>query len=117
MYKLLIGVFGPLVVAAAIPIAVIFFDAPASPPPMASMVPPVSQTNRELSTPRHFQARDGVTRLFWSMVQPVPQRVCIPSQNTYALPGLRSMCRIFGAAVQAGVVTSIASGRSMLQPI
>jgi len=38
MYKLLIGVFGPLVVAAAIPIAVIFFDAPASPPPMAKIV-------------------------------------------------------------------------------
>lgn len=60
MHKLLIGLFGLLVVAAIVPIAVIFFDAPASPPPMASMVPRVTQCNQNFPAPRHFQARDGV---------------------------------------------------------
>jgi alpha-beta hydrolase superfamily lysophospholipase len=60
MYKLLIGLVGLLVVAAIVPIAVIFFDAPASPPPMASMAPPVTQINEDFPAPRHFQARDGL---------------------------------------------------------
>jgi non-heme chloroperoxidase len=60
MYKLLIGLLGLLVVAAIVPIAVIFFDVPASPPPMASMAPPVTQINHDFPAPRHFQARDGL---------------------------------------------------------
>jgi non-heme chloroperoxidase len=59
MYKLLLGLIGLLVVAAMIPVAVIAFNAPASPPAMASMAASLGQINPDFPAPRQFQARDG----------------------------------------------------------
>jgi non-heme chloroperoxidase len=66
MYKSLIGLLGLLVVAATIPIAVVVFDAPASPPPMPSMAPLVRQIREDFPAPRHFQARDGVSLQYYA---------------------------------------------------
>jgi pimeloyl-ACP methyl ester carboxylesterase len=59
MLKLPIGLFVLLAVAAMIPLAVIAFSAPASPPAMASMEEPFRQVAQDFPAPRHFKARDG----------------------------------------------------------
>jgi non-heme chloroperoxidase len=68
MHKLLLVMFGLLVVAVAIvPVAVIAFNAPASPPPMASMAAPVRPAGlQDVPTPRQFQARDGVSLQYYA---------------------------------------------------
>jgi hypothetical protein len=66
MYKLLIVVVGLVVTEAAIPVAVILINVPVSPPPMASMASPVNRSNQDLPTPRHFQARDGVSLQYYA---------------------------------------------------
>jgi non-heme chloroperoxidase len=67
MYKLLIGMFGLLMVVAIVPVAVIAFDAPISPPPMASMTASLKQINfRDVPAPRQFQARDGVSLQYYA---------------------------------------------------
>src|SRR4051812_34383393 len=74
--KLLIGLFGLLVVAAMIPVAVIFFDAPTSPPVMATMAAPPVAINANLPAPRQFEARDG-TRLQYHAYPAAPDKVAI----------------------------------------
>jgi non-heme chloroperoxidase len=55
-----------LVVAALIPVAVIFLNAPASPPPMPSMAAPSRQTNQNFPAPRQFRARDGASLQYYA---------------------------------------------------
>jgi non-heme chloroperoxidase len=60
MHKLLLGLIGLLILLAIIPVAVIAFDAPVSPPPMVSMWESRKQIDTpEFPAPRQFQARDG----------------------------------------------------------
>lgn len=66
MYKLLVGMFGLLVVIAMIPVAVIAFNAPISPPAMASMGAALRRINPDLPTPRQFQARDGASLQYYA---------------------------------------------------
>jgi non-heme chloroperoxidase len=67
MHKLLIVALGLLVAVAIIPLAVIAFDAPASPPPMASMAARLRQIDSgAVPAPRQFQARDGASLQFYA---------------------------------------------------
>ena len=62
-YKLLLGLIGLLVVLAMIPVGIIAFNAPRSPPPMASMATPLKQ---DVPSPRQFQARDGASLRYYA---------------------------------------------------
>ncbi|MGD0846368.1 alpha/beta hydrolase [Bradyrhizobium sp.] len=59
MGKLAIGLLSLFVVIAAIPVAVIAFNAPTSPPAMASMAKSSSQDTADFPAPRQFVAHDG----------------------------------------------------------
>jgi hypothetical protein len=59
MFKVLMGVLALLLVLALIPVVVIAFSAPSSPPAMASMAGPLSRVNfDDVPAPLQFQARD-----------------------------------------------------------
>jgi len=67
MLKLLLGLIGLLVVAASVPLAVIAFSAPKSPPPMASMEQPFRQpASLSSPAPRQFKARDGAALQYYA---------------------------------------------------
>lgn len=67
IYKLLFGLIGLLVLIAIIPVAVIAFDAPVSPPPMASMARSLGKIDLgDVPAPRQFQARDGASLQFYA---------------------------------------------------
>jgi len=64
-YKFLLGLIGLLALVAIVPVAVIFLDAPTSPPPMAS----TAQRHTDpanVSAPRHFRARDGASLQYYA---------------------------------------------------
>jgi alpha-beta hydrolase superfamily lysophospholipase len=63
---LLIGCLVLLVAVAVIPVAIILFDAPASPPVMASMAIPSDQAHRDFPVPRQFRARDGASLQYYA---------------------------------------------------
>ena len=62
MRKLAVGILVMLVVIAMTPVGIIAFNAPQSPPPMASMVTPLKQ---DVPAPRQFQARDGASLQYY----------------------------------------------------
>ena len=64
-YKLLLGLTGLLALIAIVPVAVIFFDAPASPPPMVSMAQRHVDSGN-VPAPRHFQGRDGASLQYYA---------------------------------------------------
>jgi dipeptidyl aminopeptidase/acylaminoacyl peptidase len=67
MYKPLLGLLGLLVLIAIIPMAVIAFDAPTSPPPMASMARSLEQIDLgDVPATRQFQARDGASLQYYA---------------------------------------------------
>jgi non-heme chloroperoxidase len=67
MYKLLLGLIGLLAVVAMIPVGVIAFDAPTSPPPMVSMARSLERINvGNVPAPRQFQARDGADLQYYA---------------------------------------------------
>jgi pimeloyl-ACP methyl ester carboxylesterase len=76
MRKPLVGLFFLLVVAAIIPVAVVLFDSPTSPPLMASMAAPTRQTNLDFPAPRQFRARDG-TSLQYYAYPAAPEKIAI----------------------------------------
>jgi non-heme chloroperoxidase len=77
MCKLLIVVFGLLVVVAMVPLAVIAFNAPKSPPPMASMAASLKQIDfGDVPAPRQFQARDGTSLQYYAYVAE-PDKVAV----------------------------------------
>src|SRR4051812_1839848 len=65
-YTLLLGLIGLLVVIAMIPVAVIAFNAPTSPPVMVSMAAPRQNSFGEVPAPRQFQARDGASLQYYA---------------------------------------------------
>jgi non-heme chloroperoxidase len=67
MSKVAIGVVALLLALATIPVAVIAFSAPSSPPAMASMAGPLSRVNfDDVPAPQHFQARDGARLQYYA---------------------------------------------------
>jgi non-heme chloroperoxidase len=66
MYKLLLGLIGLLVLVAITVVSVIAFDAPMSPPPMASMAKSLEQIDYgDVPAPRKFLARDGASLQYY----------------------------------------------------
>jgi non-heme chloroperoxidase len=67
MYKLPVALIGFLVAVALIPVVVVAFDAPTSPPPMASMATSLKQINRaDVPAPLQFRARDGASLQYYA---------------------------------------------------
>jgi non-heme chloroperoxidase len=64
--KLLTGLLVLPFIVVAIPAAVILFDAPISPPVMATMAAPPAQISPDFPAPRHFQARDGASLQYYA---------------------------------------------------
>jgi len=73
--RFLIGLLILLLTVGAIPVAVILFDAPTSPPVMATMAP-APQINSDFPAPRHFQARDGASLQYYAYPA-LPDKVAI----------------------------------------
>jgi non-heme chloroperoxidase len=85
MVKLLIGLFALLAVAALVPVAVIAFNAPKSPPAMASMETPFRQVSQDFPAPRQFKARDGASLQYYAYPA-APDKVAVLIHGT-AGPG------------------------------
>jgi non-heme chloroperoxidase len=104
MVKLLIGLFVLLVVAAMIPLAVIAFSAPASPPAMASMEEPFRQVSQDFPASRHFKARDGASLQYYAYPA-TPDKVAVLIHGT-AGPGT-SMHALAQSLRAAGVTAYV----------
>jgi non-heme chloroperoxidase len=104
MNKLLIGLFVLLAMAAMIPLAVIAFSAPASPPPMASMEAPFRQVAQDFPAPRQFQARDGASLQYYAYPA-APDKVAVLVHGT-AGPGT-SMHALAQSLRAAGVTAYV----------
>src|ERR1700712_1929016 len=102
--KLLIGLFVLLVVAAMIPLAVIAFSAPKSPPAMASMEEPFRQLAQDFPAPRQFQARDGASLQYYAYPA-APDKVAVLVHGT-AGPGT-SMHALAQSLRAAGVTAYV----------
>jgi pimeloyl-ACP methyl ester carboxylesterase len=102
--KLLIGLLILLVVAAMIPVAVIAFNAPKSPPPMASMKERVRQVAQDFPAPRQFKARDGASLQYYAYPA-APDKVAVLIHGT-AGPGT-SMHALAEALRGAGVTAYV----------
>jgi non-heme chloroperoxidase len=65
--RLLLGLIGLTLVLPIVPVAVIAFDAPVSPPPMVSMAEsPKPIGSLEFPAPRQFRARDGASLQYYA---------------------------------------------------
>ena len=104
MVKLLIGLFVLLAVAASIPLAVIAFSAPKSPPAMASMEAPFRQVAQDFPAPRQFQARDGAGLQYYAYPAE-PNKVAVLVHGT-AGPGT-SMHALAQSLRAAGVTAYV----------
>jgi pimeloyl-ACP methyl ester carboxylesterase len=102
--KLLIGLFVLLIVAAMIPLAVIVFNAPKSPPAMASMDKQFRQVSQDFPAPRQFKARDGASLQYYAYPA-APDKVAVLIHGT-AGPGT-SMHALAQALRGAGVTAYV----------
>jgi non-heme chloroperoxidase len=103
MIKLLFGIASLLVVVAILPVAVIAFTAPASPPPMVSMAGPPRQL-QDVPPARQFQARDGASLQYYAYPAG-PDKVAVLVHGT-AGPGT-SMHLLAESLRAAGVTTYV----------
>ena len=104
IYKLLLVAVGVLIVA-IIPVAVIAFDAPVSPPPMASMAESLKRIDApEFPAPRQFRARDGASLQYYAYPA-APDKVAVLIHGT-AGPGT-SMHALAEALRAAGVTAYV----------
>jgi non-heme chloroperoxidase len=105
IYKLLFALLGLIALVAIIPIAVIAFDAPTSPPPMASMVTSLRQIDLgAVPTPRQFQARDGAGLQYYAYPAE-PEKIAVLIHGT-AGPGT-SMHALAQSLRAAGVTAYV----------
>ncbi len=73
----LAGLFGLLLMVAMIPVGVIAFDAPTSPPAMVSMARSLDRINvGDVPAPRQFRARDGASLQYY-VYPAAPDRVAV----------------------------------------
>jgi non-heme chloroperoxidase len=105
MYKLLLGSIGLLVAVTIIPVAIIAFDAPASPPPMVSMATSLRQTNlADVPAPQQFRARDGASLQYYAYPAE-PDKIAVLVHGT-AGPGT-SMHALASSLRAAGVTAYV----------
>jgi non-heme chloroperoxidase len=104
LYKLLLGMVGLLVVIGMIPVAVIAFDAPTSPPVMVSMAASRQTSFGDVPAPRQFQARDGASLQYYAYPAE-PDQVAVLVHGS-AGPGT-SMHAIAQALRAAGVTAYV----------
>jgi non-heme chloroperoxidase len=105
MYKLLLGLIGLPVLAAMTAVSIIAFDAPTSPPAMASMARSLERINvADVPAPRQFQARDGASLQFY-VYPAAPDRVAVLVHGS-AGPGT-SMHALAEALRAAGVTAYV----------
>ena len=105
MYKALLVFACLLILAAIIPVAVIAFDAPHSPPPMASMAESLKRIDsRDVPPPRQFKARDG-TDLQYYAYPAAPDNVAVLVHGTVG-PGT-SMHALAESLRAAGVTAYV----------
>jgi len=105
MRKLLIGALSVLVLIAIAPVAVIAFEAPTPPPPMASMAAPSRHAESPgVPAPRHFQARDGASLQYYAYPA-APDKVAVLVHGS-AGPGA-SMHALAESLSAAGVTTYV----------
>jgi alpha-beta hydrolase superfamily lysophospholipase len=77
MTKLLLGALALLATAALIPVAVIAWDAPTSPAPMASMANALNPINfGGVPAPLHFQAQDGASLQYYAYAA-APDKIAV----------------------------------------
>ena len=99
----LVGLTGLLVLVAMIPVGVIAFDAPTSPPAMVSMARSLERINiNDVPAPRQFQARDGA-RLQYYAYAAEPDKVAVLVHGS-AGPG--SSMHALAEALRAAGVTA-----------
>jgi non-heme chloroperoxidase len=107
IYKLLLVAVGVLIVA-IIPVAVIAFDAPVSPPPMASMAESPKRIDApEFPPPRQFRARDGASLQYYAYPA-APDKVAVLIHGT-AGPGtsMHALAEVLRAAGVTAYVLDI----------
>ncbi len=94
-----------MLIVAIIPVAVIAFDAPVSPPPMASMAESLKRIDApEFPPPRQFRARDGASLQYYAYPA-APDKVAVLIHGT-AGPGT-SMHALAEALRAAGVTAYV----------
>jgi non-heme chloroperoxidase len=98
MWKLLIGVCVALVVVAMIPVAVIAFTAPASPPAMASMTSSARTANADLPPPRQFQARDGASLQYYAYPAKGDKVAVLIHGSAFPAPSMHALAAALSAA-------------------
>lgn len=101
MTKWLIGLLCLLLIVATIPVAVILFDAPTSPPAMVTMAGAPTQANPNIPVPSHFRARDGASLQYYAYPG-APDKVAVLVHGS-AGPG--TSMHDLAAALQAAGVT------------
>jgi len=104
MTRWLIGLLCLLLIVATIPVAVILFDAPTTPPVMASMAASPGQIQRAFPPPRKFQARDGASLQYYAYPA-APDKVAVLVHGS-AGPGT-SMHDLAKALQAAGVTVYV----------
>ena len=101
MYKLLTGLLALLVAAAMIPLAVIAFDAPTTPPVIAGTEAPSNQGIPDFPMPRHFRARDGASLQYYAYPAG-PEKVAILIHGS---AGPATSMHVLAEALRAAGVT------------
>ena len=104
MTKWLIGLLCLLLIVATIPVAVILFDTPTTPPVVATMAPPPDQIQRAFPVPSHFRARDGASLQYYAYPG-APDKVAVLVHGS-AGPGT-SMHDLATALQAAGVTVYV----------
>ena len=104
MTKWLIGLLCLLLIVATIPVAVILFDTPTTPPVVATMAPPPDQVQRAFPVPSHFRARDGASLQYYAYPG-APDKVAVLVHGS-AGPGT-SMHDLATALQAAGVTVYV----------
>src|SRR5579872_3214473 len=104
MRKLLVGMLCLLGVVAIMPVVVIAFSAPTSPPAIASMATISKQIKPVFPVPRQFQARDGANLQYYAYPAE-PDKVAVLVHGS-AFPAT-SMHALAGALRAAGVTTYV----------
>jgi non-heme chloroperoxidase len=105
MYKLLFALLGLLTVVAIVPVAVIAFDAPTSPPPMVSMAGTLEQIDLgDVPAARKFQVRDGASLQYYAYPSQ-PEKIAVLVHGT-AGPGT-SMHALAQSLRAAGVTAYV----------
>ena len=104
MRILLFGLLSLPVVLAMIPVAVIAFNAPISPPAMASMTTSARPIAADLPAPRHFQARDGASLQYYVYPADTDRVAVLIHGSAFPAPSMHALAETLRAA---GITTYV----------